>query len=218
MERKPITVVIADDHPVFRKGLRDIIGEDKECMVVGETGDGAYVLELIHAAKPDVLLLDLNMPGTGGLDIAMSIQKDQVPVNVVILTMHKERSMFNKAMDLGVRGYVLKESAVNDILDSIKMVADDGYYISPTISQYLVDRQAQADSLLQTHPGLNDLSPAEHRVLKLISENRTSREIADMLFVSLRTIENHRMNICNKLNLHGGNALLKFAIENKHCL
>ena len=213
-----ITIIIADDHPVFRKGLRDIIGEDANFKIAGETGDGNCVLAIVQQLKPDVLLLDLNMPGTNGLDIAAKIRDQKIPVKIIVLTMHKEEGIFNKAMDIGVSGYVLKESAVQDIIESIKAVVNDDYYISPAISQYLLKRKEKTDSRLDKNPALKDLTVSERRVLRLIAENNTSKEIADQLFVSTRTVENHRMNICNKLSLHGANALLKFAIENRSYL
>ncbi|MBI5022444.1 MAG: response regulator transcription factor [Ignavibacteriales bacterium] len=216
--KESVPIVIADDHPVFRKGLCDIVAAEKSLIVVGETGDGNQVLKLVHELKPLVLLLDLNMPGSNGLDIAASLQDENFPVRIIVLTMHKEEGIFNKAMDHGVRGYVLKESAVNDILQSIKSVINDEYYISPAISKYLLNRRGKTESILLENPGLAQLTPNERKILKLISENKSSKEIADQMFISIRTVENHRMNICNKLAIHGSNALLKFAIENKSYL
>jgi DNA-binding NarL/FixJ family response regulator len=213
-----VTIVLADDHPVFRKGLRDIINEEKRFQVVGEAGDGAQVLPQVQCLKPDVLLLDLNMPGCHGLDIAARMRDLGVEVRTIVLTMHKEEPVFNRAMDLGVMGYVLKECAATEILDSINAVMEERYYISPAISHYLVNRRAGKDALLHNTPGLDSLSPTERRILRLIAEQKTSREIGDLLFISVRTVENHRMNICNKLTLHGSNAVLKFALENKSAL
>lgn len=213
-----ITIVIADDHPIFRKGLRDIISEESSFTVIGETGEGNRVMALVHELKPDVLLLDLNMPGANGLDLATQLHDGGCSVKIIVLTMHKEESIFNKAMNLGVAGYVLKESAVQDIVAAINAVANDDYYISSAISQYLLKRKAKTDSFGLDHPGVNVLTSAERKILKLISENKTSGDIAGQLFLSVRTVENHRMNICKKLNLHGSNGLLKFAIENKASL
>ncbi len=213
-----IRILIADDHPVFRKGLVDIISTDNRFLVVGETGDGAQVIKLVNEVTPTVLLLDLNMPGSNGLDIAESMRDLNIDTKIIVLTMHKEEAVFNRAMDLGVRGYVLKESAVNDILESIKAVVNDKYYISPMISKFLINRKNKSEAVLLENPGLKELTLSESKILKLISENKTSKEIADIMFISIRTVENHRMNICNKLRLHGSNALLKFAIENKSYL
>src|SRR5258708_35324361 len=185
-----ITIMIADDHPVFRKGLRELIAEEKRFVVVAETGDGDRVLEMIRQLKPSVVLLDLNMPGTSGLDIAASLRDEELPARVIVLTMHKEEAIFNKVMDLGVSGYVLKESAIQDIFDSILAAVNDDYYISPAISQYLIKRRAGAASLQRSHPGLEQLTSAERRILRLIGEDKTSKEISEQLFLSVRTVEN----------------------------
>ncbi len=213
-----MTLLIAEDHPVFRKGLKDIVSEAPGYQVVGETGDGSAVLDLVRTRTPDVLLLDLNLPGCNGLEIARKIREENLSVHIIVLTMHNEEAMFNKAMDLGVHGYVLKESAVQDILDCIKTVAGGRYYISPTISQYLIRRESGARRLREHYPWLDQLTPTERKILRLISENKSSREIAGLLFISVRTVENHRQSICSKLNVHGSNGLLKFALENKSLL
>jgi DNA-binding NarL/FixJ family response regulator len=213
-----ISILIADDHPVFRKGLRDIIAEHPDLSVVGEVGEGDQVVERVMTLKPSVLLLDLNMPGKHGVDIAAELSEHNLPTKIIVLTMHKEAGMFNKIMDLGVSGYVLKESAVNDILASVKAVMNDEHYISPEISSYLMKRRSRREALSKEYPTLESLTATEQKILKLISEDKSSREIAEQLFISVRTVENHRMNICNKLNLHGSNGLLKFAIEHKSSL
>lgn len=210
-----IRILIAEDHPVFRKGLFDTIVGESRLIVVGQTGDGRDVLRLVHELRPTVLLLDISMPGMNGLEIAALIRDQCIPVRIIVLTMHKEEGIFNKAMDLGVWGYVLKDSAVKDILESIRSVVRDEYYISPAISGYLMNRRDKAAAVLEDHPGLDELTSNERNILKLVSENRSSKDIAGMLFISVRTVENHRMNISKKLNLHGSNALLKFALENK---
>jgi DNA-binding NarL/FixJ family response regulator len=132
--------------------------------------------------------------------------------------MYKEEDMFNEAMNIGVKGYVLKENAVSDIVDSIKIVASGRYFISPIISEFLVSRSDRVRSLLKKKPQLETLTATERRVLRLISEINTSKEIADYLHISYKTVENHRSNICTKLDIHGSHSLLKFAIENKDVL
>lgn len=213
-----ITVLIADDHPIFRKGLRALFADSPEIAVVGETGEGSNVMELLRELKPDVLLLDLNMPGTDGIDIAASIQREVLPVKTIVLTMHREEEIFNKVMDLAVQGYVLKESAIPEIQEAIKAVVASNYFVSPLLSNYLLRRRAQTTSLLHHHPGLRTLTVAEKNILRLIAENKTSKEISEELSISIRTVDNHRLSICNKLDLHGTNALLRFALENKSSL
>jgi DNA-binding NarL/FixJ family response regulator len=158
------------------------------------------------------------MPGMNGLQVAEEIIRRHLPVDIVFLTMYKEEDMFNEAMDIGVKGYVLKESAVSDIVNSIKTVAEGRYFLSPSISEYLITRSDRARLLLKKKPQLENLTKTERKVLRMISENKTSKEIGDVLNISFRTVENHRSNICNKLEIHGSHALLKFAIEHKSAL
>ena len=208
-------ILLADDHPVFRDGLRQAIVADPSMQIVGEASDGETTLKLIEQLKPQVAVLDIAMPKISGLQVARTLQKLKLPVSVIFITMHNEEDMFNKAMDAGAKGYVLKESVVNDILDSIRTVAKGNYYLSPAISHFLVRRSARKEILTERRPGLADLTPQERRVLKMIAEDRTSKEIAEQLGVSYRTIETHRTNICNKLDLHGSHSLLRFAFDHR---
>jgi DNA-binding NarL/FixJ family response regulator len=213
-----ITLVVADDHPLFRKGLREVIDSDPAMNVVGEAGDGAAALKLIQQYIPAMAILDVDMPRIGGLGVARAIQQQQLETDVVFLTMYREEDLFNEAMDVGARAYVLKDSAVNDILNAIHTVAEGKYYISPDLTDHLVKRSSRAEKLLRQTPSLEDLTPAELRILKLIAENHTSKEIADLLSISYKTVENHRTNIASKLHLRGSHSLLKFALENKGML
>ena len=213
-----ISVVIADDHPLFRKGLRQSIEEDPSFTILGEAGDGATALRLIEERMPDVAVLDIDMPEMRGLQVARVVKEKNLFVAVIILTIYKEEDMFNEAMDAGVRGYVMKETAVIDLLEAMKVVAMGKYYFSPAIAGHLVGRSQRAKNLLMQKPSLADLTPAEQRILKLIAVNKTSKEIADELSISYRTVETHRTNIATKLNIHGSHSLLKFALENKSAL
>jgi DNA-binding NarL/FixJ family response regulator len=213
-----ITLVIADDHPLFRTGLREVIHSDPTLRILGEAEDGEAALLQIREHAPAVAILDIDMPVMGGLSVARELQRQQSDVDIVFLTMHKEADLFDEAMDLGARAYVLKDSAVNDILNAIHTVADGRYYISPAISDYLLRRSARVEKLLRHAPSLADLTPAEIRVLKLIAGSKTSKEIAEMLSISHKTVENHRTSIASKLHLRGSHSLLKFALENKQAL
>ena len=210
-----IKIVMADDHPIVRQGLRQMIETDKSLFIVAEAGDGQTALALIEQHRPDVAVLDIDMPQMDGFAIVRALERKNLTVEVVFLTMHSEEEIFQAAMDLGVKGYVLKDSAVTDIVQSIKTVAAGRPYLSPALSALLLHRRRRADELDQAQPGLHDLSPMERRVLKSIAEDKTSREIAEELFISPRTVETHRSNICKKLNLHGSLALIKFALTHK---
>ena len=214
----PITLLIADDHPLFRKGLHEIILSDPSLEIVGEAGDGESALTLIQQFTPTMAVLDIDMPKMGGLTVARQLQQQKAEVDVIFLTMYREEDLFNEAMEVGARGYVLKDSAVNDILNAIHAVADGRYYISPALSDHLMRRSARALKLLRHVPSIGDLTPAERRILRLIAENKTSKEIADLLSISYKTVENHRTSIASKLHLRGSHSLLKFALENRAVL
>lgn len=213
---KPRTkVLIVDDHPLVRKGLSQVIRDDQHFELIGETGDGEMALQLIQSNKPHVAVLDINLPGMSGLEIAKKLQAAHSSTRVIILTMHKEEELCHRALDHGVMGFVLKENAVEEIVKAITTVAGGEHYLSPSVSGYLVSRRHRAEALAREKPGLDDLTKAELRILKLISTKKTSREIAAELFISPRTVEAHRANICSKLHLHGSHSLLQFALENR---
>ena len=213
-----IKIIIADDHPIFLSGLKQIIAEDENIKIIGEAGDGENASKLINELSPDIAVLDVDMPKKNGLEILKETTKSKKRTKIVFLTMYKEEDMFNEAMDYGIMGYVLKESAMSDIVECINIVYQNRHYISPLISDHLLKRHTGINKLESSKPSLKDLTPAELKILKLIAENKTSKEISEELFISYRTVENHRTNIANKLGLKGPHSLLNFAIENKHLL
>lgn len=215
---EPIQVLIVDDHPLFRQGLRQVLEADSRFALAGEFGDGVQAMEAILKLQPAIAVLDVNLPGLSGLDIARKLQPRRLPTRLVFLTMNKDAETCNQALDLGVKGYVLKDNAVADIVNSLLAVAAGDHYLSPSISGYLVSRRARAEELAARKPGLEDLTKAERRILKLISDKKTSREIAAELFISPRTVEAHRSNISTKLDLRGSHSLLQFALENRASL
>jgi DNA-binding NarL/FixJ family response regulator len=206
-----IKIVIADDHHIFRKGVLSIVEHDSSIEVIGEASNGEEALSLVEKLKPDIALFDIDMPGLSGLEAARKIKNDGLSTKVVILTIHKDKEYFDEAMELDIKAYVLKESISDDLIDCIKQVAGGNYYISPSISGYLVSTRGEKK------PGndLDKLTGTEVEILRLISENKTSAQIADELFRSVRTVENHRNNICKKLGLSGQNALLLYAHDNR---
>jgi DNA-binding NarL/FixJ family response regulator len=209
------SIVIVDAHPIFRHGLRQIIEAAPGFKVVGEAGDGETGLALIEQCQPTVAILDIDMPKVDGFELAQTLHDRKLPVKIVFLTLHAEEDFVNLALDLDVPGYVLKESAINDIVACLRAVLAGQTYLSPSVTSVLVNRRRRADSLLEHQPGLKDLTPTERKVLKLIAEYKTSKDIAEELSISYRTVENHRTNICTKLDLHGSHALIKFALRHK---
>jgi DNA-binding NarL/FixJ family response regulator len=213
-----IRIIIADDHPVFRLGLRGIIESQRDFEVVSEASDGESALELIQKVRPAIAILDISMPKLDGLALARRLVAQNPPVEVILVTMYREKKLFKQALEAGVKDYVLKDSAVTDIVSCIRAVAAGQNYASPELTTYLVNRVRQADTASAPRSGLEGLTVSEVRVLSLIADGKTSREIAQDLFISPRTVETHRNNICQKLGIHGSNALMKFALGHKELL
>jgi DNA-binding NarL/FixJ family response regulator len=209
-----LRIVIADDHPVFRLGLRQIIEAEAGFAVIGEASDGQGALEMIRALRPAIAILDIAMPHLDGLGVAGQLLADKSSAEIIFVTMFREEKLFTKALEAGVKGYVLKDSAATDIVSCIKAVAAGQHYASPGLTTYLVKRvrRAAADA---PRSGVEDLTPTERRVLSLIADYKTSKAIAEELFISPRTVDTHRNNICQKLGIHGSHALMKFALGQK---
>jgi DNA-binding NarL/FixJ family response regulator len=210
-----ITILIADDHPIFRKGLRQIIEAEQIVSSIEEAEDGEEALKKIESMKPDIAILDINMPKMEGFEVAQKICEKHLAVEIIFMTVYKDRQIFDKALQVGAKGYVLKNSAILDIVECIKAVRRGESYISAALSGFLIERRRQAEALAEHKPSLSEPTPTELRILKLISESKSSKAIAAELFISLRTVDNHRANICIKLDLRGTNAVLKFALEHR---
>jgi DNA-binding NarL/FixJ family response regulator len=209
-----IRILIADDHPIVRQGLRQAIEADPQLKVVGETDNGRAALERLETLKPRIAVLDIDMPEMDGFAVAREIRARGLAVDVIFLTVYRDEGFFNEALRLGTKGYVLKDSAVTDIVSSIRAVARGDHFTSPALTSYLVKRRTGASD--GRGPGLEDLTPTERQVLGLIAEYKTSREIGEALHISYRTVQAHRANICAKLELHGSHALMKFALDRKN--
>jgi DNA-binding NarL/FixJ family response regulator len=209
-----VTVLIVDDHPLLRHGLRDFIRRNSRFKIVGEASDGEEALRLVTSLKPQIAILDIDMPRMNGLETIQAIRELPFPVKVIILTMYNEEDMFNAAMDLGAKAYVLKENAATDIVAALEKVERGETFVSALLLEAGQRRSDRVRELLISKPQIEALTPAERRILKLIGEDYTSKEIAERLKLSVRTVDNHRQHICNKLKLHGTHSLLKFAFDN----
>jgi DNA-binding NarL/FixJ family response regulator len=213
-----ISVLIADDHPIFRTGLRQVIEGDATVCVVAEAADGNEALTAIESVQPDVSVLDIDMPGRDGLEVARTLRDRRSATRVIFLTLHKDAVILNAALDAGVPGYVLKESAATEIAGAIRAVHAGQQYVSPVLAGLLINRGQRAAALADQFPGLDALTPAEMKVLKLVAEIKTTKEIAEALCVSPRTVEHHRTSIATKLELHGSHALTRFAVKHQSAL
>lgn len=210
-----IRIVLADDHPIVRSGLRLTIESDPQLRVVAEASDGQEALAQIQTHQPAIAVLDIDMPKLDGFGVARELRKARLAIEIVFLTLHSAEDLFNEAMDLGAKGYILKESAVTEIVHGIKSVASGQYFVTPALTTHLLNRRHRTQQLTEKVPGLTSLTPTEQRILQLVAAYKSSKDIAEELFIHYRTVENHRTNICQKLGLSGHNALLKFALQHK---
>lgn len=209
---KVIEILVADDHSLIRKGVVQILGEEPS-FSVSEAKNGKEALYKIRNTKPQIALLDIEMPELNGFDIVKSVHNEGLFIDIIFLTMHKNEDVFNKAMDIGVKGYVLKENTPEEIIQCIKTVLNGKHYLSPAISEFLIRRNSNLTKEASDQDGAHLLTPAEKKILKKLSQLKTNQEIADETNISIKTVQNHRTNICGKLGISGTHALLKFAIE-----
>ena len=207
-----VTAIIADDHPLFRKGLAEVLSSDRSVDLVGEAADGEQALALIEQRQPAVAILDVAMPRLSGIDVARRARERQLRTRIILLTMHEEPEILERALEDGIAGYVLKDTAVADILSSIHYVAAGRTFVSASLSHHLVKRGRPAAA---AGGALGTLTPGERRVLSLIARELTTPEIAHQLNIRAKTVENHRSNICKKLGVTGTNALVRYAIRHR---
>ena len=205
-----IRVFNADDHPILRKGIIDLLKETEGIQWAGSAADGQEALDKIRTIQPDIAILDIEMPHFTGLEVAQKLIAEKISTKFVLLTLFKDEQFFKRAMEIGVNGYLLKESSEKEILDCIKTVYSGKSYVNSSLTHYLIDNNKKKNSLLER------LTKHEINILKLIAQQKTSVEIASMLFISPKTVGNHRTNISKKLELTGvQNGLLKWAIEHR---
>ena len=210
-----IRLVILDDHPIVREGLRDVIEAEPDLKVLAEAGDGETGLELIRRLRPQIAVLDLDMPKLDGFAVATQIRKLNLPVETIFLTVHSEVDLLDRAMEVGGKGFIVKQSAVLDIVSGIRSVAEGRPFVSPSLTAALLERRANTPDVKKHTPGLASLSPAENRILVMIATGKSTKEIAAELYIHSRTVETHRSSICSKLHLSGTNSLLRYALEHK---
>jgi DNA-binding NarL/FixJ family response regulator len=207
-----IRVAIVDDHDLVREGIRAILEQDPMFEVVGETGDGQEAVRLARRLRPDVMLMDVHLPGgLGGLEATESIVADCPEVRVIILTQYENREYIRRAIRIGARGYLLKRSVAAQLKEAIKTVYGGERYLHPLAAEELVDLVTAGKSLEEDD--YERLTPREKQVFKLLAEGKTSRDISKYLTISLKTAMTHRANIMAKLNMHSRSELIRYAIR-----
>ena len=208
-----IRVLIADDHAVVREGLHNLLEEQSDMTVVGEAGDGLQVVKKVKTIKPDVALVDIQMPNLNGLE-SISLIKDAVPeTEVVILSMHRKDAYVHQALASGARGYVLKASPTSDVLEAIRAVHRGEYFLSSKVNSKIIGAFLKSRDEKPPLSGYDLLSDREQQVFRLLVEGKSSAEIADILCISPKTVEKHRANTMKKLDIHNMVSMVKYAIK-----
>ncbi len=213
MENKK-KIVIAEDHTILRDGLRALISSQNNLEVIGEAGDGREAVRIVDNLEPDLLLIDLSMPKMNGIEAIKEIKNQHPDIKIIILTVHKSDEYIFASLKAGANGYMLKDASQNELLQAIQYVLNGKSFISPSISDRVIDAYLNAAPKDTTFSVLDNLTSREREILKLIAEGYTNKQIADHLCISLKTVEKHRANLMNKLDLKNTAALTTFAIEN----
>ena len=206
-------LVLADDHTILREGLRAIFAGEPDFQVVGEATDGREAIRCAEALKPDVMILDLSMPRTNGLEALREIKRVSGGTRVLVLTVHKTEEYVHTALQAGADGYMLKDSATAELLRAVRSVLNGDRYLAPAIATTVVGGYLGETETPSAAASFGQLSTREREVLKLIAEGYRNREIGDYLCISPKTVEKHRANVMEKLNLRGVSALTTYAIE-----
>ena len=210
-----LRIVIAEDHPFFRDGLRRALETEKGFRVVAEAGDGASALRCIQTLRPDIAVLDIGLPELNGCAVARKIREEKVATEIVFLTISDDEDMFEEALEWDVKGYLLKDCTAAEIVRCVKAVAAGQSFTTPAMTTYLVGKTRRMEQLAETIPGLRRLTPQERLILKRVAQDKSSKEIAAEMGIAPKTVDAHRMSICNKLDIHGNHVLGRFAIRHR---
>lgn len=209
-----IRILLADDHTLLREGIRSLLEDQPDMAVVGEAEDGREVVHLAGELKPDIVLMDIAMPLLNGLEATRQIKRDHPRIVVLVLTMHDNEEYVRQVLSAGASGYVLKRSAASELVAAIRAVHRGEAVLSPAITRLVLEDYLHRDGV-KPPPASNVLTPREREVLQLIAEGFTSREIAEMLSLSVKTVQTHRTSLMQKLDLHDRGDLIKYAIQKK---
>jgi len=202
-----LSVLLADDHVLVRQGLRSLLDREK-IQVIAEASDGQEVIRLAEAHHPDVAIMDISMPILNGIDAARELARSCPKTKVILLTQHEEEQYLHEALESGVRGYVLKSQVVNDLVHAIRQVSRGGFYLSPGVSQAVVEAYRS-----RSERPSDPLSIRERQVLQLIAEGKSTKDVASLLGISVKTAESHRSRLMKKLDIHETASLVRYAVR-----
>jgi two-component system response regulator NreC len=209
-----IRILIADDHTLLRNGICAILEDEQDMTIVGEASDGREAVRLAKQLKPQVVLMDIAMPLLNGLEATRQIKREHPEIHVLVLTMYDHEEYFRQMLEVGASGYIIKRAAATELVSAIRAVYNGEAVLSPSITRLLLEDYLRHDSQ-SDYDDPNALSSREREVLQLIAEGKTSREIAEILHLSVKTVQSHRTSLMQKLDLHDRGDLIKYAIQKK---
>jgi DNA-binding NarL/FixJ family response regulator len=215
MAVQKIRVIIIDDHPLFREGLKTILNRKPRYEVAGEAGSGHAGLRLVKKLQPDLVLLDLSLPDTRGLDLIRDILRASLKTRILVVSMHSKIDYIAKAFQLGAMGYIVKESAAETLLNGVEHILKGNYYMDTSVSRQVVKKLAglPVREMVSANTGYEALTPREQEIMALLAEGMAISQVAEALFISPKTAENHRSNIMRKLDLHSSIELVRYAVK-----
>ncbi len=213
MAKNKTKVIIVEDHKLFREGLKSILSDKAGLEVVGEAGDGLEAIRTVKKCQPDIMLLDLSMPKMNGISVMREIKSQFPEIKIMALTIHESDQYVLEAFEAGADGYCLKDAGRNELMVAVESVLQGKRYISPSVSDNVLEGYLTGRKKLKSKTSWDTITQREREVLKLLGEGYQNKEISDMLHISVKTVEKHRANIMNKLDLHNAAALTAFAID-----
>jgi two-component system response regulator NreC len=206
-------VVIAEDYTILREGLRALLSSDPIFEIVGEAADGREAIQCVEKLKPNLVLMDLSMPRMNGMDAIREIKKRSSATKILVLTVHRAEEYILATLKAGADGYILKDSTQAELMMAVKSVLSGKHFISPGISEKVIEGYLDGRKILKTRTSWDTLTHREREILKLIAEGYKNKKIADLLCISVKTVEKHRANLMQKLDLHSTSALTTLALE-----
>ncbi|MCK4976094.1 MAG: response regulator transcription factor [Anaerolineales bacterium] len=209
-----IRILLADDHTILRDGIRSLLEDESDMTVIGEAEDGHSAVKLVKKLDPDVVLMDIAMPLLNGLEATRQIKRDNPQTKVLVLTMHENEEYIRQVLAIGAMGYILKDAAARELLGAIRAVYRGEAVLSPAITRLVIEDYLRWGDL-QPESDSSGLSPREREVLQLVAEGYTNKQIAEILSISIKTVQAHRSNLMSKLDLHDRGELIKYAIQKK---